>query len=89
MPDDAARGETIEKELDLLIERRALKTTAEQRRVEDLWRDSEREHRAKVRERNRWEWIRFFERMARSHAATSEDYARRAQALLEEEVRAV
>lgn len=37
------------------------------------------------REQHRWEWVRYFERLARNHAAISEMYAARAKALLEGE----
>ena len=81
--DEVARGEVIEKELDAMIERRARKGDVDPDELEEMWRESVRRDREKQRERNRWEWIRFFERMAESHAAMSQDYARRAAALLE------
>lgn len=81
---DIAPGELVEHELNRLIEKRALKATGEQRYIEELYAESTRVHRQRERQRNRWEWIRFFERMAENHAAMAEDYSRRAGALLEE-----
>ncbi len=45
-------------------------------------REKRKRAKMKVRERNRWEWVRFFDRMAESHARLSEDYERRAAALM-------
>jgi len=39
---------------------------------------------AHQREQNRWEWVRYFNRMAKSHAALAADYERRADELCEE-----
>lgn len=75
---------TAESQLNALVERRGLQADPEQQRVEDLFAESTRRHHAKLREQHRWEWIRFFDRMAESHARMSEDYQRRAAALLEE-----
>jgi hypothetical protein len=49
---------------------------------EELWMESERRHRARIREQNRWEWIRHFDRMAESHARLSESYIERAERLV-------
>jgi len=46
--------------------------------------ESERRHRARIREQNRWEWVRFFDRMAQSHAKLSESYRERAERLCED-----
>ena len=76
---------TLDAELDRLISRRAgadHETIAEERAR--LWRDSLGRHKAAIRERNRWEWIRYFDRMAASHAALAKDYERRAEELCEE-----
>lgn len=84
MLDEVTRGEIVEQELNAMIERRALRATGEQQFIEDAWAESSRVHRQRERQRNRWEWIRFFERMAASHARTSENYERRARELLGE-----
>jgi hypothetical protein len=52
----------------------------------EMWKASVRRHHAKRRERNRWEWVRFLDRMAESHAKLSEDYQRRAEELCRGEV---
>jgi len=44
--------------------------------------ESERRHRARIREQNRWEWVRYFDRMAASHARLSESYRERAERLV-------
>jgi hypothetical protein len=49
-----------------------------------MYAESTRRHREKLREANRWEWVRFFDHMAQQHRALSEDYERRALALVEE-----
>ena len=46
--------------------------------------ESERRHRARIREQNRWRWVRHFDRMAESHRRLSEDYRERAEKLCEE-----
>jgi hypothetical protein len=50
-----------------------------------MWMESERRHRARIWEQNRWEWVRFFDRMAQSHARLSQDYRDRAEKLLTRE----
>ena len=70
-------------EIDRLIEHRARTPTdkEEANREAEAWSESARAHHSRIRNRNRWEWIRFFERMAQSHARLSEDYQRRADEL--------
>jgi hypothetical protein len=46
--------------------------------------ESVKRYHAKIREENRWAWIRHFDRMAQSHAKLSEEYQRRAEKLCEE-----
>ncbi len=75
--------EIAEAELDRFIERRA-REAGEAELIEAAWAESVRRHNARLREQNRWEWIRFFDRMARSHARISEDYQCRAEQLLED-----
>lgn len=73
-----------ESQLNALVERRATeKNNANE--LAAMYRESVRCHREKLREQHRWEWVRFFDRMAESHAQISEDYQRRATALLEGE----
>ena len=73
----------VDAELDRLIARRAGVVSPANAR-EALWAASERRHEAAKRERHRWEWIRFFDRMSRSHAALAADYAERAERLCQE-----
>ncbi len=87
--EDAAHGEAVEKELDRLIERRALKSSAEQRRVEDLWREQERAHREKARRENRALWYAHEMHLCELHESLAAAHAEKARALLEEGVRAV
>jgi len=56
--------------------------------VEDLWLESTRRYDERRREQHRWEWVRFFDKMAASHARISEDYQRRAEELCEAPTRA-
>ena len=71
--------------IDELIERRAREKSAAGERAA-MYAESSRRHREKKREQHLWEWVRFFDRMTASHARMSEDYQRRAEALLEEPV---
>jgi hypothetical protein len=69
--------------IDELIEKRAReKSTANE--LEAMYRESCRRHQDKQRRANRWECVRFFDRMSQSRARMSEDYQRRAEQLLEE-----
>jgi hypothetical protein len=54
-----------------------------ERSEEEAWTENCRQHAEQRRERNRWEWVRYFERMAENHARISEDYRRRAEELCE------
>ena len=76
---------TVDRDLDRLIS----KLASQDRRpdpdeLEPSYLESVRRYNARRREQNRWEWVRFFDRMARSHRALSEDYERRAEELCEE-----
>ncbi len=82
MLEDAARGEVVEKELDRLIERRALKAGPEQRRVEDLWREQERAHRERSRRENRAVWYAHEMRMCELHEGLAREHAEKALGLL-------
>lgn len=46
---------------------------------------SERKHQEKLRQENRWEWIRFYECLAYNHAQLAEENRAKAEALLEGE----
>ncbi len=83
MLEDAARGEVVEAEPDRLIERRALKASAEQRRVEDLWREQERAHRERSRRENRALWYAHEMSMCELHEGLARRHEERADALLE------
>jgi hypothetical protein len=78
-------GDAVDAELERLIARRASADrapTADE--LEPSYREGVRRHNEKVRERNRWEWVRFFDRMAESHTRIAEDYERRAEELCQE-----
>jgi hypothetical protein len=84
--DTVAHTEAVEGGLDLLIEKRharRVKETGRERDEEAAWRESERRYQAARRNRNRWEWVRHFDRMADSHAALAEEYRRQADELTE------
>ncbi len=79
---------TVDAEIDRLISRRASQDrgpTADEQ--QEMWKASVRRHNAKTRERNRWEWVRFFDRMAASHARISEGYRERAERLMDTDER--
>ena len=82
---DIARGEQVETELDRLIERRDTerRRTEAERRMEELWAESVRRYNARQREQNRWEWVRYFDRIAASLRTRAQEYDRRAEELLE------
>ena len=81
---DVMRADSVDADLDRLISQRASQDKrSDPDELEPGYVESVRRHHAKVRERNRWEWVRFFDRMAESHARISEGYRERAQKLLE------
>ena len=83
---DTTRGEWVEKELNLLIERRhdqRVRTDGE-RVEEELWMESERCYLEIKRRQSVAAWFAYFCRMRDNHARLSEDYQRRAEALCEE-----
>lgn len=69
--------------IDALIERR-VREKSSANGLQEMYEESARRHREKLREQHRWEWVRFFDHMAASHAKMSEDYEARAARLLEE-----
>ena len=75
-------ADTVNAEIDRLISRRASEdTTPDPTTLEPGYLESVRRHHEKIRQRNRWEWVRFFDRMAQSHARIAQDYERRAEEL--------
>jgi hypothetical protein len=68
--------------IDALIDRR-IRARSVADELEAVYKESARQQRKKLREQNRWLWIRHYERMAGNHHALAEDYQRRAQDLLE------
>ena len=55
--------------------------------IEGMWRESEEKDRERRRRTNRAAWFAFYSRLADSHARMSEEFERRAAALLEDEPR--
>jgi hypothetical protein len=72
--DAVARGGAVEKEVDLMIRRRDDKRreTEGERRVRELWAESEARHADKRREENRLAWCTFHEDQAARHRAVLE-----------------
>ncbi len=80
---DVERGETIEKELEAFIGRRAEKNGAATA-AEMVWKSSVRRHNARRRKEARAAWFAHFCRMAENHARIAQDYERRAEELCKE-----
>jgi hypothetical protein len=80
---DIARGELVEKELDVMIAKRSRKVESDER--EELWKESVRRYNARRRETNRLAWCEYFERLAASLRSRAEEYDQRAQTLMEDE----
>ena len=80
------KGEATEAELTRLIQKRAAVEDPEA--LDELWEASARRHHEQIRRQNRWEWVRYFDRMATNHARLAADYERRAEELCEEGARA-
>jgi hypothetical protein len=72
-------------QLDKLIERRS-SSNPDPDELEPSYAESVRRFNARRREVNRWEWIKFYDRLARNHARLSEEHAVRAEKLLKEDV---
>jgi len=80
--------DSVDAELDRLISRRASTDHhPDPDELEPGYVESVRRHHEKIRQRNRWEWVRFFDRMAESHARIAQDYERRAEELCTDEQR--
>ena len=56
--------------------------------IQEMWRESERKDRERKRRRHAAEWYGFYSHLADSHARISQEFERRAEALLEEPGRA-
>ena len=86
---DIAKGEATEKELDAMIrQRHDQRVQSEGERAElEAWQITERIDAARKREQNRWEWVRYFDRIAACLRARAEEYDRRVEKLLENEER--
>lgn len=84
--DNAEHGETVEKELDAFIERRArdARKTGQDEALEEMWRASERREGERRRRRNAALWYEFHMRLCEAHAAISREHEARALALLED-----
>jgi hypothetical protein len=72
-------------DIDRLIERRS-DATPDPDTLEASYVESVRRFNARRREVHRWEWIKFYDRLARNHARLSEEHAARAEKLLKEDV---
>ncbi len=70
---------TASDQIDALIERRS-RERKDANAIADMWKASVERHHA--REAGRWEWIRFYARLADSHARMSKEYEARAEALI-------
>ena len=67
---DVARGETVEADLDRLIERRSRKGEVDPDEQEELWKESVRAYEEKRRQMARLEWHAFHCGQAERHRAT-------------------
>jgi hypothetical protein len=79
---DVARGESAEKELDAMIERRSLQKDPDEE--SEPWQELVRRFDARRREANRIAWGQYFGRIAAGLRSRAEEYDHRAQALLED-----
>jgi hypothetical protein len=77
-----AHSEMVEKELDILIERRSQKEMDPEEK-EELWKASVRAYNARRQEELRVEWHGYFCRLAGTLRARAEEYDRRAAKLEE------
>ena len=73
--DEVARGEVVEKELDLMIERRSRGADPDER--EELWVESVRKYRARHREARLWERLHYHQAMLEAHTKNFEEMLRR------------
>jgi hypothetical protein len=80
---DVARRDTVDVELNHLIEKRSSRETDSDER-DELWKASVAAYNARRREENRLAWCDYFCRLAGTLRARAEEYDHRAQALLED-----
>jgi hypothetical protein len=80
---DVDAVEAAEASIDQFISKRA-REKADADRVEAAWVESARRHRARRRERNRQEWLGFYEHMNRLHLGLAAEHADRRSRLLAE-----
>ena len=69
-------------QIDILIERRHLRANAEQRHIEDLWKESTQRAREKWRRENAEAWYGHHEHMRALHSSLAREHEARARALL-------
>jgi hypothetical protein len=86
---DTARGEMVEKELDVMIERRSRKGEVDPDEQEETWKASVRAHNGRIREENRQAWREYHqgqaERLRENLEALIARHEARAQELLKGE----
>lgn len=78
---EVARGEMVEKELNILIERRSRQKDPVEE--SELWQESVRRYNARKREENRLAWCEYFSHLAGFLRARAAEYDQRV-ALLED-----
>jgi len=79
---DVARRDTVDVELNRLIEKRSSREIDADER-DELWKASVAAYNARRREENRLAWRDYFERLAACLRARAEEYDHRAQILME------
>jgi hypothetical protein len=84
---DISRSESVEHELNRLIEKRHDQRAAEEGHTpsEELWKASVRRYNRCRQEANRLAWRDYFERLAACLRARAEEYDHRAQMLMEDQ----
>ncbi len=80
---DPVAVERAEKSIDEFINSRS-KAKDKANDIEAMYAASVRRHNARLREQNRWEWIRFFEHMRDLHQGLADEHRTKAEALCEE-----
>jgi hypothetical protein len=84
---DVARRDTVDAELNRLIEKRSSRETDPDER-DELWAASVAAYNARRREENRLAWCEYFSRLAGSLRARAEEYDQRAALLTNTEEKA-
>lgn len=70
----------LESSINQLIERRASQRK-EADEKEESWQESVRQYHSEIRESRRHQWVAFYRRLARNHAALSEHFESKAERL--------